>query len=160
MTPLLAIDPGSESGAFCTRTREGQVTCEKLPGPPAFLFAGIQQVTTVLGPGLQVYIEDVGKSRKGNARHSADTFSKHRGHLEMLMVALGLAKVTRFVSPLDWMKNIDPAMSWPHGNEGKVVTARKAFFFDRMRVAYPELKFPKYAADAVGILHYARSRHD
>lgn len=155
MRPIIAIDPGSGSGAYAVLSPKGKVTVHKLPGPPAFLFAEIQKYTTVFlrEPPL-IFIEDVGRSRKGNARRSSDTFAIHRGHLEMLMVSLGLEHETFWVPPINWMKFIDPSMGWPHGNEGAVVKGRKQFFYDRAKAIYPEASFPKYAGDAVCLLHY------
>jgi hypothetical protein len=150
-SPIIAIDPGVTAGVIFTS--EGPA---KLPDAPKFLFSAIQKSSHRF-PDALWYVENVGTPRLGNSMSTMHTFSKHRGHLEMAFIALGLDRQVRWVNPMDWMSFIDPSQSWPHGNEGKVVTLRKKFFANRAEILYPHFKIPQYAGDAACIYHYGNT---
>jgi len=114
------------------------------------LWNGIRQIHQEYPDAFWV-IEDVGRPRVGSRLDAVHTFSKHRGHLEMALIAIGVASRSIFIPPDVWMTRLVPTKEWPHGNEPAQIKARKKFFHAFARQRVPELSFPQYAGDAVCI---------
>ena len=93
-----------------------------------------------------------GTTPSGSALRAVHSFSKHRGHLEMAIVALGKEDDTVFVGPYKWMKELAPAQI------GRTVTAGRrrppAKNFPRTRGRGYRGEAPLYAGDAVAIMLY------
>lgn len=148
---VVGIDPGLNGGALATSDQR----LIKMPKTIAGIWDALHALV-LEDPNVQFVVEDVGAPRKGNSMQSAGTFARHRGHLEMALYGLGVARQVQWPSPMTWMKFIDPPNSWPHGNNSKIVAARKNFFNDRAHALFPGWEFPKYGGDAVCILHYGQ----
>lgn len=158
---IIAIDPGSSSGAISWWiSQDGESTdgvCN-MPEGPEKMYAWFKNMCRPDGDtGLivtRIICEDVGASRPGNAAKAAHTFSVHRGHLEMIFVALGLP--CRWVRPQAWMKQLFAPEGYPTGNDNKAL--RKQFIYDKMVKRWPGWKFTKRQADAVALLTWALER--
>lgn len=149
---VIGVDPGTSAGCVSCRSRTG-ITVEKLPTTPVSFFECIQKFHHRF-PDAYWFIEDVGRPRPGTALQAVHTFSKHRGHMEMALVATGAHVNSLFISPDVWMTGLVPDKDWPHGNESKQVKARKKFFHSIARDSFPESRPPQYAGDAVCIMLY------
>lgn len=152
ITAVIGVDPGTSAGCVSCLNHTG-ITVSKLPTTPQSFFEHIQDIH-YSNPDAYWFVEDVGKPRPGTALQSVHTFSKHRGHLEMALIATGAASRSVFVSPDAWMTELIPSKDWPHGNQSKQVTARKKHFADLARTSYPDTKIHQYAGDAVCIMLY------
>jgi hypothetical protein len=163
MKNIIAIDPGSSSGAIAYKMF-GTIKVANLEGSPEELLKQMAQFPKT----IQVYVENVGGTMPGNSARSARTFATHMGHLEMAMAAAGLS--VNKVAPQTWMKEMARSPEWPRNprrNEfadweddeyekakGLAKKARKQYIYNMMKRRYPDTKFTKRQADAVGILDY------
>jgi len=141
MNPVIAIDPGSSSGALALRYGEGRIALYNMPETPGDLYDFLE----IADPELCV-MENVGGTMPGNSARSARTFATHIGHLEMAMAALRipLEKVT----PAKWMDVVAP------GRSKTDKARRKTDVYAALKMLYPHVKFTKKQADALGILHW------
>jgi hypothetical protein len=152
---VIGVDPGTTAGSLAVLAGS-EITVNKLPSEPALFFGLILSITGRY-PDACWFIEDVGRPRPGNRLDSVYTFAKHRGHVEMALIATDAAPQSRFVSPDKWMTGLVPSKDWPHGNESKQVTARKGFFH-KLAKEKTGGKFPKYAGDSVCIALYGSTQ--
>lgn len=153
MIKLIAIDPG-KGGAIVTGDSDyGALKFYKMPQDAAGLFNLLTKLQLF---SSNVIIEDVGKSRPGNAARSMYTFAVHRGHLEMAMYALGY-NVT-WVRPTQWMDDLFTRDGYPHGSKPAQVAERKKFIQGHV-TAYLGTDVPKYQADAAAILIWGLKKH-
>jgi len=144
---IVAIDPGSSTGAIAV-TKDGGKTVNtfNMPDSPERLYDWMFDFT--LCHGIRAFvIEDVGHAQPGNAARSAYTFAKHRGHLEMACIAVGVTPV--WVLPRKWMHALFPA-GYPVGMENK--KERKEFIYKAMLERWAGIQLNKRHADAAGIL--------
>jgi hypothetical protein len=150
---VVGIDPGTNAGCLSCLVNTETIVY-KLPDTPVSFFGRIQEIHESY-PEAYWFIEDVGRPRPGTQLDSVHTFSKHRGHLEMALIATGAYHRSRFVPPDVWMTRLWPAKDWPHGNESRQVKERKKFFH-RLAMEQTGIKFPQYAGDGVCIALYGR----
>jgi hypothetical protein len=150
---IIAVDPGSSSGAIAIKYVpdgfSGYVETANMPDSPLGILKYFMDASTKLNdkPEVVVVCEDVGSSMPGNAARAAATFARHRGHLEMIFISLGLPVV--WVRPAKWMKEL-LGEKYPKGIENKLL--RKTYIYETMLKTYPSLKVTKRRADALAIL--------
>lgn len=150
LTTVLAIDPGSSSGAYVHGTGGALIPASNsriidignMPGDVVSLWRLIQ-----LYAGCAFVVENVGGARPGNSSKSARTFAAHRGHIDMGCVAAGVPWILRPV-PRQWLTGLF-GEEYPKGDELKC--ARKQFVYDKMKLRWPGVNFSKRQADAVAI---------
>lgn len=141
---IAAVDPGSSSGAIAIK-EQSSVWVSNMPDNPNDM---LDFFRSMVSSGLTgIVCEDVGSSMPGNAAHAATTFAKHRGHLEMIFIVLGL-EVT-WVRPAKWMKEL-LGENYPKGKENK--SLRKTYIYETMLKEYPDVRITKRSADALAIL--------
>ena len=156
MTIKICIDPGSCSGAIAVLYDHQPMQVIKMPPTPKDILTFFKEIlpSALIGenPLEQViaYVEDVGGTRIGNSAKSARTFAVHMGHLEMALLAAGIDCIK--VTPTKWMSKVCPGR--PKGSSSIQVKTRKLYIYRKMQERYASVKFPKYAADAVGIANY------
>lgn len=161
---LLAVDPGSSSGALAWLTIEGgatKVTVHNMPDSYAGIWnllqglAATHDITTVM--------EDVGGSMPGNAAKAARTFAAHVGALEMAFVALGREDQVVKVRPQKWMPELF-GDKYPKAEKGadaeekrRVKQERKHFIHDEVLKLLGDLgTCTLRQADAVALLFWGR----
>ena len=148
---IIAIDPGA-SGAFCVIHPSGHIGVQSMPRDEIGVVNHIRllaqecqiartQPTFVLEQ-VQGYI---GKSQTGS---SMFTFGKGYGFLRGCIMATGNAIVD--VTPQRWQGELRDGLTYP-----KADLEQKEWLDRNARDLYPNLKFPKSAADAVLIAHWA-----
>jgi hypothetical protein len=146
---LMAIDPGSSSGAFAVWAGD-DVVAYNMPATLLDIWTFISKVGAT-----RVVMENVGGSRPGNSARSSRTFAEHVGALKMALLAAGIPH--EFVMPRKWLTGLF-GESYPKGATSAEVSARKQFTYERMQREYPTTKFTKKQADAVAIMHWALTR--
>jgi hypothetical protein len=147
---ILGIDPGSSSGALCFYVND------KLE--PSNMPTSMLDILKYLRIGADMYkviavMENVGGSRPGNAAKAARTFAEHVGGLKMALLATGIP--TYKVTPRKWMVAVCGS-GVPTGSQREQVKARKDYIYADLQTKYPNVKFTKRQADAVGLMHYGR----
>lgn len=157
---LLAIDPGSSSGAWAWHSLDREaILIRNMP-------EGYQEIWNLVksfaGIPVHVIMEDVGGSMPGNAAKSARTFAAHVGALEMAFTVMGWP-VTK-VRPQKWMADLFGELypKAPKGSTAKekadVKKARKAYIHGEMAKLYPNADITLRQADAVALLHWGREK--
>lgn len=143
---ILAIDPGSSSGALAWY--DGIYMTRSIASSPLELYGQIEDarddhfLDTLL-------IENVGGSRPGNSAGSGRTFATHLGHLEMA-AALLFPRGTIKVAPITWMRGL-LGEALPHGDASKADRKNAIHAHVEGRIG----KCTKRCADAAGILLWA-----
>jgi len=148
---LIAIDPGSSSGAIVALQPDGGIARYNMPDT----LLDIWELLNSIPIPARVVMEDVGGSRPGNSAKSARTFAEHVGALKMALLAAGLSH--EFVLPRKWLTGLF-GENYPKGSDSDSSHARKQFVYERMQREYPTVGFTKRQADAMAILHWARTR--
>jgi len=146
---ILAIDPGSSSGAIAvynalTECIEEVVKMPKHVSEIGTLFQTLKSKAYLQGLTPEAILEKVGFHREGNSATASVTFGKHVGHLEMALFMLDIP--CELVTPKKWQMVTSP--------NPKDKALRKTHIWDQVNRWYPGLKCFKYAADAVGILRW------
>jgi hypothetical protein len=137
---LIAIDPGIY-GAIVTFP---PITIYKLPENPTDIYDLLKELITA---DTELYIEKTGTYFPGNSGPAAVKFARHCGVLDVIPYSLGVD--AHYITPSVWMKYYHPP---------KDKKERKNYLWNLAVEYYPDLKIPKYAADAIMLLDYAR-RH-
>jgi hypothetical protein len=169
MTPkcIIAIDPGGSSGAIACLdlmyAYTNSATVQNMPETPELLHDYMETIVLLRGQEVQVVCENVGKSQPGNSARSASSFAVHRGHLEMLFVALKLPVI--WVVPQKWMRELYAETYPKAGKQEQFELAaeykkrqdaakkdRKEFIYQSMKTRWPRVEFTKRQADALAIL--------
>lgn len=151
---LIAVDPGSASGAMASRLTEGgPVKVYNMPKDLEGIIAWFRAFKEEGHWDLHVVMENVGGTMPGNAARAARTFATHIGHLEAIAMVFGW-KVTK-VAPQTWMKFVARKLGieLPKGLGNKKL--RKAAIYEGVQKLYPDVKITKRQADALGIFCWA-----
>jgi hypothetical protein len=155
---IVAIDPGSCSGAICIGEAEPRVVLNM----PETLEEVWATVSTWRGSMATVVLEDVGGSRPGNSARSARTFAEHCGALKMALVAAGFTAADRLcsgsyylVSPSRWIPEFCMGRQ-PRGVKG--YAERKNYIYSRVQMRDPRGKVTKRQADAVALWLWAADK--
>lgn len=155
-TRLVAVDPGSSSGAIAiwdSLGMPGEVVCLNMPNSPKGIYNFFKGH---LSAGrYDVICEDVGAGRPGNSARSSHTFAVHRGHLDMVFIALGIP--VTWVRPQKWMKEL-LGKEYPKGSAN--LKARKDYIYLTEQMQWPKAKFTKRQADALAILDWALRKQE
>jgi len=152
---LIAIDPGSSSGAIAYMDGSG-TTAMNMPKEFGEIFDSLNRLATKAQDeqyGIHCVMEHVGGTRPGNAAKAARTFAEHVGALKMALVACGIEP--ELVGARKWMRVVFPG-GHPGGSTPPEKKARKDFIYDQLQLRYPGVKFTKRQADALGLLDYAK----
>jgi len=152
MKSILAIDPGSSSGAYAYRTEDGSIGGGNLPESPIEIVDLFRDLEEKVKPNI-VYIEKTGKYMKGNSGPGAVKFARHCGALDVIPYALGLPSV--YISPAKWMNHFPGK---PKGSDTK--DARKTFLYSIAATRFANVKINKKQGDAYCLLIYAMSLED
>lgn len=153
----VAVDPGSSSGAYAVAV-DGvvvEVDCLVVPKDPQ---ATLRRIADLAHKhrGAEWAIENVGWGRPGESIRAANSFSRHRGHLDMAMEANGI-EVTWY-APNKWIREF-------LGDDAPTVAELKLVRMDhaamkklRKNAIYKKvcnkckIRVYKYQADAVALL--------
>ena len=159
---LVGIDPG-KTGAIATLHGDGNVTLIKNPPTSRELLdylEGVADEGCALGVPVGAVVERVGNFHpSGNSKQDFSRISgnlksrEQQGEIRMAMVAAGIT-LHKEVMPRSWMTKVAPG--YPRGNSSGQTQARKNFIWQKVQLLYPAVKVHKYAADALGILHYGQ----
>ena len=170
MKSLLAIDPGSSSGAIAYRSALGTVGVLNMPDSMEGIWNLLRMdpaETDWTGSiGCGVVVEDVGGSMPGNAAKSARTFAAHVGALHMALIAADHWSYTQLVRPQVWMKDLFGTLlpKAPKGADAATKAAvkkeRKAYIYAQTQVWMPTLKFTLRQADAVAMLWWLMKKEE
>ena len=144
---MIAIDPGSSSGAIAVKKRYGtEIKVFNMPDDPR----GILEFLRAYMPMMHsVVMEDVGHGFPGNSAKSMFTFAKHRGHLDMALIACDM--VPTLVLPTVWMHQLY-GDALPKGQKKDDTKARKDYIYNDMVVRYPSVNVTKRNADALALM--------
>jgi hypothetical protein len=158
MNKILAIDPGSSSGALALIDMETlQVDALNMPNTYLDIWDDLLDMGLATNPHNRIVMEDVGSSMPGNAAKSARTFADHCGALKMALVVLGVPH--ELVQPRKWLAGLF-GESYPKGPSPAQKKERKHFIYERMQREYPAAEFTLRQADAVAIMHWARLKYE
>lgn len=146
MNRVLAVDPGSSSGAIASHWSDGTKTFANMPETFVDIWRFFSDREH---PILAAVMEDVGASRPGNSAKSAHTFAEHCGAVRMALLAAGIP-LTR-VRPQKWMADLFQG-NHPKGSTSKEVKARKDWIYMKMQEKYPGTGFTKRQSDSVALL--------
>lgn len=169
MKSLLAIDPGSSSGAIAFRSLSGQIGVLNMPDSLEGIWALLRRDPAErawVKDGFAIALENVGGSMPGNSARSARTFAAHVGALQMALVANSMWAQTTQVRPQVWMKDLfgDALPRAPRGTDtvakSDAKKARKAFIYARAQEFFPTLKFTLRQADAVAMLWWLMKKEE
>ena len=135
----LAIDPGA-SGGLAWHDQDGVVQAEKMPPTMTDL---VDRLIELKATGItKAVIERTGTYVPGNSGPGAVKFSRHCGHIEAALYALGFS--TTQVAPSVWQKRL--------GALPKNKLERKNAIKTKMAAKYPHLRVTLATADALAIL--------
>lgn len=149
---MIAIDPGSSSGALAVKTRyKTDVDVFNMPDDPKGILVFFQRWIPYRH---SVVMEDVGHGFPGNSAKSMFTFAKHRGHLDMALLACGM--VPTLVLPSKWMHDLY-GDALPRGRKKDDTAARKNYIYDDMVDRYPLVTVTKRNADALALMTWGLS---
>ena len=137
----LAIDPG-QSGGLAWHDQDGIVQAEKMPPTMTDLIDRLIELMPEVGCVLQAVVERTGTYVPGNSGPGAVKFSRHCGHIEAALYALGFS--TTQVAPSVWQKRL--------GALPKDKKDRKNAIKNQMAALYPHLRVTLATADALAIL--------
>ena len=146
---LIAIDPGKAGAiAVLCGTEISTRSLKNLAEPNILEF-----LRSVSGPHSVAYLEKVGgyipdKDGEGQPGSRMFVFGEAYGLVRGLLLALEIKTV--FVLPQLWQRGIP--------GRGGSYSERKTALAAHARKLFPDLKFGREEADALGILHYARFR--
>lgn len=159
MNNIIAIDPGSSSGAVAWHLGSG-IEVRNMPESGPEILRMFQDFDRLGMVGVEVVMEDVGGSMPGNSARSARTFAVHQGYLEMAAWACGFK--LRKVGPRRWMEDVFGKGVLPKAPKGSTKqekaaykAARKQAIYDGMVKRHVGLEFTKRQADALAILTWA-----
>lgn len=146
MKRVIAVDPGSSSGAIASHWSDGAKTVTNMPETFVDIW---RMVSDREHPIVAAVMEDVGASRPGNSAKSAHTFAEHCGAVRMALLAAQIP-LTR-VRPQKWMADLFQGLH-PKGSTSAEVKARKDWIYLKMQEKYPGLEFTKRQGDSVALL--------
>ena len=136
---ILSIDPGQSVG-LAYIDQDGIVQAERMPPTMTDL---IDRLMELKATGVKTAIlEKTGTYVPGNSGPGAVKFSRHCGHIEAALYALGFS--TTQVAPSVWQKRL--------GALPKDKKARKNAIKNMMATRFPHLKVTLSTADALAIL--------
>jgi len=145
----IGIDPG-KTGAIAVDFY-GKVHFDKMPENRYEIIDYFLQLSQNGEGDIVAYIEQLhaGSVVQG-PRKSAKTIWSQAANYSDIMCALYASDIkTIEVSPAKWMGKLQ-------GTRPKEYAARKSWLHEKAKRLYPELKSPKYAADALCILHVSQ----
>lgn len=100
---------------------------------------------------IYVYIENVGKHRKGNNASASVTFARHVGNLEQLLIIfkrLGYIDSIEYINSNEWMEYYPLR---PIGSSNRV--SRKKYI-KLLMISWFSIKVTLYTSDALAMLIY------
>jgi hypothetical protein len=142
---VIAIDPGKKGGIA---VYEGFISVWKMPETHMDLFLFLKEAVK-RGVADTCYLEKVhGMPKMGG--QAMFNFGKQYGWIEMALLALEIPTVT--VTPQKWMKALEL------GTKGSRTTSEwKNHLKAKAQQLYPSIKVTLDTADALLILHYAKT---
>lgn len=143
---ILAIDPG-KSGAIAMQDYK-QASFVKMPKNRYELIDFFRDVYRDFEGDCVAIVEQLhAGSQVQGFRKGAKQIWSSAANYESIMCALYAAGIKAIeVSPQKWMSKIN-------GTRPKEYKERKAWLHEQAKMLYPALKSPKYAADALCLLH-------
>lgn len=141
---IISIDPGS-NGAISTIDWNNIINVYKMPSTEVEI---IDLIKTIINANKEIhmcYLEKI-HSMPQQGVVSTFTFGLGYGFLRGVIQTLNITLVD--VSPQKWMKSIGVPIKLEKKD-------RKDWIYQYVRQTYPDVKIHKYAADSIGILHYA-----
>jgi hypothetical protein len=145
---MIAIDPGA-GGGIAYIDADGTVQALPMPEGMTTQMDFLRSLLRDIGK-VNVYVENVGGYMPGNSGPAACKFARHVGHIEAACYGFGFPLV--YVAPNTWMKSI--------GTFSKDKKERKAQIKESMARLYPHLSVTLKTADALGILTWAKAKHN
>jgi len=97
---VIGIDPGLSGGIAVLEPDGSVVEAVKMPGTMMDIYNFLKGYS---GSGYVCYMEQVGHGMPGQSSKATATFARHCGHLDMALLALGIA--TNTVTPNKWEKS-------------------------------------------------------
>lgn len=158
---MIAIDLGSSSGAI-VHDRRGTLQVDNMPETPEgiwqyfYVLVGMWRMDSQVCP---VVMEDVGHGFPGNSSKSMFTFAKHRGHLDMTVIGMGLQDQLTVVLPSVWMHELY-GDRLPSGRKKADKKKRKDYIWADMVRRYPSFRVTKRNADAFALYTWATERRE
>ena len=140
---IFAIDPG-KTGAIA-KLENGVASFHKMPDNR---YEIVNLFMEYKGKKCKAYIEHLhaGVQAQG-ARKGVKQIWSQAANYEQLMTALYVAEIPTFeISASKWMSKLP-------GTRPKEYKERKAWLYEKALKFYPDIKPPKYAADAFCLLH-------
>ncbi len=99
---IIGIDPGVNGGIAVLDDAGVVIDAVKMPPTMLDIYDYLRGVVSSDGVCAVCYMEKVGMGMPGQSSKATATFSRHCGHLEMALLALGVQ--TYEVTPQKWMK--------------------------------------------------------
>lgn len=151
---LIGIDPGKSAGTMAIYV-DGELLLEKLEADtPNELYTQTAEHSGLGDYRVVCLVEDavvnMGFGGGPNIFMSATKLANHCGQLDccLSLCAIPFTKVR----PSVWMNAMFPDR--PKGKGDKNKELRKWYIRDQAQLRFPDVKIPKYAGDAVGVLMY------
>lgn len=143
---IVSIDPGTVSGAMCVDYGTRIETVKITDVYPTRFWATIEVLETV-DPELKVIVEDVPISCGKGKGIGSVKLNKQMGYIVGYLEAKNIRYT--LVTPKKWSAGLKTRKNY---------NDRKEDLYQHAKLRYPDLKFPKYAADAVLILDWYKSQ--
>lgn len=147
----IGIDPG-EHGGIAVLKSDGSVVCvENMPDTPQDILGFLTDYSSLYD--VVCTLEDVGHGIPGQSSKATAKFARHNGHLEMALLALGIA--TEKVTPQKWQKTYQLGSS-----SGVNKTVWKNKLKAKAQQLFPQVgkKLTLRTCDALLIAEYGRRK--
>ena len=144
---ILGIDPG-KTGAIAVSYYGKSVYFSKMPENRYEIIDFFTNLTALEDCQVIAHVEQLhaGSVSQGPRKSSKTIWSQATNYSDIMcgLYCAGIRAVE--VSPAKWMNKLQ-------GTRPKDYAERKSWLHEKAKRLYPELKSPKYAADALCILH-------
>lgn len=154
---VIGIDPGLSGGIAVLDMDGSVVEVRKMPETPQDILESLRRYcgTTIFSNEVVCYLEKVGLGMPGQSSKATATFSRHNGHLEMALLALGIR--TNDVTPNKWEKFYQLGRSTGFGK-----TEWKNRLKSKAQQLFPKERVTLSVCDALLIAEYGRKQelHD
>lgn len=149
---IIGIDPGEKGGIAVLDDAGRVIDVTKMPATPQDILHYLNEQYKLAeseGCPIVCYMEKVGQGMPGQSSKATATFARHCGHLDMVLLALGIP--TNTITPNVWEKSYQLGSS-----KGFSKTQWKNKLKAKAQQMFPKVKMTLAICDALLLAEYGR----